>query len=262
MLLALDVGNTNIVIGIFENENLKTHYRLSTTLNRTVDEYGQQIMGFLSYSGVNYKNVDDVIISNVVPPITETLRDMAKKYFRSDALFVGPGVKIGMNLKYENPKEIGADRIVNAVAAISLYKSPLIVVDFGTATTFCAINDKSEYLGGVIAPGIGISIEALFRAAAKLSRVEVRKPQNLIGRNTIESMQSGIYYGFVGQVDEIANRIKKELGANTRVIATGGFASLIALDSTTIDEVQPLLTLEGLRLIYNKNRGSSSQNIS
>ncbi len=258
MLLALDVGNTNIVIGVFDGGDLKTHFRVSTAQNRTADEYGHSIISLLGYSGIKQSDVSDVIISTVVPPITDTLREMAHRYFNSDAIFVGPGIKIGMNIKYENPKEVGADRIVNAVAAIALYGAPVIVVDFGTATTFCAINDKSEYLGGCIAPGIGISIEALFRAAARLSRVEVRKPDNLIGRNTVESMQSGIYYGFVGQVDEISRRIKKELGGNPKVIATGGLASLIAADSATIDEVQPLLTLEGLRLIHKRNRPTAA----
>jgi len=254
MLLALDVGNTNIVVGVFDDEDLKTHFRVSTSLARTADEYGQQFVALLTYAGIRQGDIGDVIISTVVPPITDNLRIMGQKYFGSDALFVEPGIKIGMNIRYENPKEVGADRIVNAVAAISLYGAPVIVVDFGTATTFCAINEKSEYLGGAIAPGIGISIEALFRAAAKLQRVEVKKPESIIGRTTVEAMQSGIYYGFVGQVDHIVRRLKKELAGNPKVIATGGYAQLIAADSETIDEVQPLLTLEGLRLIYNRNR--------
>ncbi len=254
MLLALDVGNTNIVIGVFDNQNLKTHFRVSTALTRTSDEYGQQILSLLKYSGIEQQAVNDVIVSTVVPPLTDHLRETARKYFNSDALFVEPGIKIGMNIKYENPREVGADRIVNAVAALSLYPPPIIVVDFGTATTFCVINENSDYLGGAIAPGIGISIEALFRAAAKLSRVEMKKPERLIGRNTVEAMQSGIYYGFVGQVDEIVRRLKNELKSTPKVVATGGFARMISNDSETIDEVQPLLTLEGLRIIYNKNR--------
>ncbi|MFA6449808.1 MAG: type III pantothenate kinase [bacterium] len=254
MLLALDVGNTNIVVGVFEGENLKTHFRVSTALTRTADEYGQQIISLLKYSGIEQQSIKDVIVSNVVPPLADILRVTARKYFNSETLFIEPGMKVGMNIKYENPREVGADRIVNAVAAIALYGTPVIVVDFGTATTFCYVNEAGDYLGGCIAPGIGISIEALFRAAAKLSRVEVKKPEHLIGRNTVEAMQSGIYYGFVGQVDEIVRRLKKEIKCNPKVIATGGYASLIAGDSETIDEVQPLLTLEGLRLIYNKNR--------
>jgi type III pantothenate kinase len=258
MLLALDVGNTNIVIGVFENQNLKTHFRVSTALTRTSDEYGQQIISLLRYSAIEQHEIKDVIISTVVPPLTDNLRETARKYFNSDALFIEPGVKVGMNIKYENPREVGADRIVNAVAALSMYDPPIIIVDFGTATTFCVINESGDYIGGSIAPGIGISIEALFRAAAKLSRVEAKKPERLIGRNTVEAMQSGIYYGFVGQVDEIVRRLKKELKTPPKVIATGGYARLIAGDSEMIEEVQPLLTLEGLRIIYNKNRPPQS----
>ncbi len=254
MLLAVDVANTNIVIGVFDGRNLKTHFRVSTAHHRTSDEYGQQLLYLLRYTGIDHGDITDVIVSNVVPPLNDTLRDVGKKYFSVEPLFVGPGIKIGINIKYENPKEVGADRIVNAVAALSLYGAPVIVVDFGTATTFCAINSESEYLGGAIAPGIGISIEALFKAAAKLPRVEVKKPDRLIGRNTIESMQSGIYYGYVGQVDELVKRMKAELKCNPKVIATGGYATMIAADSETIDEVQPLLTLEGLRIIHEKNQ--------
>lgn len=255
MLLALDVGNTNIVLGVFEDDALKTHFRLSTSRNRTADEYGLAILSILKYAGITQPDVEDVIISTVVPPVTDTLREMAKKYFNSDALFVDPGVKVGLNIKYENPKEVGADRIVNAVAAYSLYGGPVIVVDFGTATTFCAINAKAEYLGGAILPGIGISTEALFRAAAKLPRVQLKKPRRVIGKNTVESMQSGLYWGFVEQVDGMARRFREELGSEAKVIATGGLAPLIAEDSQTISEVCPLLTLEGLRIVYDRNRG-------
>jgi len=199
-------------------------------------------------------DIHDVIISTVVPPITDTLAETAKKYFNTEALFVDPGIKIGLNIKYENPKEVGADRIVNAVAALAIYGGPIIVVDFGTATTFCAINEKAEYLGGAIAPGIGISMEALFRAAAKLPRVQFKRPERIIGKNTVESMQSGMFYSFVSQVDGMVTRMKKELGEHTRVVATGGIATLIAPDSKTIDHVSPLLTLEGLRIIYEKNK--------
>ena len=254
MLLALDVGNTNIVLGVFDGEDLRTHFRLSTSRNRTVDEYGIQIMVVLQSAGIPPEEITDVIISTVVPPITDTLAVTAKKYFNVDTLFVEAGIKIGLNIKYENPKEVGADRIVNAVAAYNLFGGPLIVVDFGTATTFCAISKDAEYLGGAISPGIGISMEALFRSTAKLSRVQFKKPGRVIGKNTIESMQSGLYWGFVAQVDGMVRRMKKEMPQDTRVIATGGMASLIAAHSETIDEVQPLLTLEGLRIIYNKNR--------
>jgi type III pantothenate kinase len=254
MLLALDVGNTNIVLGVFDGADLRTHFRISTSRNRTTDEYGLQIIALLRTQGLRREDITDVIISTVVPPITDTLGETALKYFGTQALFVDPGVKIGINIKYENPREVGADRIVNAVAAFALFGGPLIVVDFGTATTFCAISDKAEYLGGAIAPGIGISMEALFRAAAKLSRVQFKKPKHVIGKNTVESMQSGMFYGFVAQVDGMVTRMKKEVGENAKVIATGGLATLIAAESQTIDEVQPLLTLEGLRLIHEKNK--------
>jgi len=254
MLLVIDVGNTNIVMGVFEDENLKTNFRISTQWTRTSDEYGHHILSLLNYSGIQQKQIDAVIISTVVPPLTDTLAAMSRKYFNSEAVFVDPGTKTGLNIKYENPKEVGADRIVNAVAALALYGGPCIIVDFGTATTFCAVTKKGEYLGGAIAPGIGISVEALFRAAARLPRVQLVKPKSVIGRNTVESMQAGIYYGFVSQVDGIVRKIKSQMGASALVIATGGLADLISKDSETINEVAPLLTLEGLRLIYNRNK--------
>ncbi len=253
MLLVLDVGNTNIVFGVFDADNLKTHFRISTSRARTSDEYGNLVISLLKYANIKQDDITNVIISTVVPPLTDNLAHMAWKYFKCKALFVDPGVKTGLNIKYENPKEVGADRIVNAVAGYSIYGGPLIIVDFGTATTFCAVTEKGEYLGGAIAPGINISVEALFRMAAKLSRVQLIKPEKVIGRNTVESMQSGIYYGYVGQVDGIVRRIKKEMGGNPKVIATGGLAQLIAIESETIEELTPLLTLEGLRIVYNKN---------
>ena len=256
MLLAIDVGNTNIVLGVFDKENLVTHFRLSTSRSRTVDEYGLQILALLRTQNIRQPDITDVIISTVVPPITDILADTARKYFNHEAMFVDPGIKIGLNIKYENPKEVGADRIVNAVAALAIYGGPVIVVDFGTATTFCAINDKAEYLGGAIAPGIGISMEALFHAAAKLPRVQFKRPDRIIGKNTVESMQSGFFYGFVSQVDGMVTRMKEELGPGCKVVATGGIATLIASASETVDEVSPLLTLEGLRIIHDKNRAS------
>lgn len=254
MLLAIDVGNTNIVFGVFEGKNLRTHYRISTTPPRTSDEYGNLFLALLGHAQVNQQDISDVIISTVVPPLTDALREMARQYFKSDPIFVGPGLKIGLNIKYENPKEVGADRIVNAVAAFSLYGGPIIIVDFGTATTFCAVSAEGEYLGGAIAPGIMISVEALFRAAARLSRVELKKPSHVIGKNTVESMQSGIFFGYVGQVDEIVRRIREQMTGTVRVIATGGMARLISEESSTIQEVCPLLTLEGLRILQEKNR--------
>lgn len=253
MLLVIDVGNTNIVLGVFDGDILKTHFRVSTQRTRTSDEYGLHIISLLSYSGIKPTDIDAVITSTVVPPLTDILTSMSKKYFNTPSLFVDPGVKTGLNIKYENPKEVGADRIVNAVAALAIYGGPCIIVDFGTATTFCAVTEKSEYLGGCITPGIGISVEALFRYAARLPRVQITKPQHVIGKNTVESMQSGIFYGYVAQVDGIVNRIKSEMAQNPKVIATGGLADLISSSSETIEIVAPLLTLEGLRLIYSKN---------
>lgn len=253
MLLVLDVGNTNIVLGVFDGENLKTHFRISTQRTRTSDEYGVHIISLLSYSGIKQSDIKATVTSTVVPPLTDTLSNMAAKYFGAPPLFVDPGVKTGLNIKYENPKEVGADRIVNAVAALSIYGGPCIIVDFGTATTYCAITEKSEYLGGAITPGIGISVEALFRSAARLPRVHVTKPPCVIGKNTVESMQSGIFHGYVSQVDGIVSLFKEEMDGNPKVIATGGLADMISSSSKTIDIVAPLLTLEGLRIIYNKN---------
>lgn len=253
MVLVFDVGNTNIVLGIYKGRELVASWRLSTNTHRTSDEYGVILRELFSNSGLEMKEVKAVVISTVVPPLTYTLEKTCRKYFGITPLVVGPGIKTGLPVKYENPREVGADRIVNAVAGIEKYGCPLIIVDFGTATTFCAINSKGEYLGGAIAPGIGISTEALYNKAAKLPRVEIMKPAGIIGRNTVSSMQSGIFYGFVGQVDEIVRRMKKEIGEDTRVIATGGLASLIAEASTTIEKVEPYLTLIGLILIYERN---------
>lgn len=257
MLLAFDVGNTNIVLGVFEGERLIKDWRMKTDKNKSADEYGMLIHQLFEYAGIDMSKVTDVIISTVVPPVLYTLQHLSRKYFHKKAIVVGPGVKTGMIIKYDNPKQIGSDRIVNAVAAYDKYGGPLIIIDIGTATTFCAISGKGEYLGGTISPGLKISSDALFEKTAKLPRVELEEPGKVICKNTIESMQSGLVYGHVGLVEYIVHRMKKELapdGGKVTVIATGGMAGLIKGISDCIDYVERQLTLEGLRLIYKKNR--------
>ena len=255
MILAIDVGNTNIVVALYDGETLKNSWRVSTDKNKTSDEIGITLCQLMEHSGVKCDGIEDVIISSVVPPIMHSLCNAIRKYIKCEPLVVGPGVKTGLNIKYDNPKEVGADRIVNAVAAIHKYGKPLVLVDFGTATTFCAIDKNGDYLGGVIAPGVSVSMNALFERAAKLPRVEIKKPQSAIGRNTVASMQSGAVYGQAGQVDRIVGEIKKELGEDDcKVIATGGLSVLIAPESETIDIVDKTLTLDGLRIIYEMNK--------
>ncbi|MDH7478549.1 MAG: type III pantothenate kinase [Syntrophomonadaceae bacterium] len=258
MILVFDVGNTNTVMGVYEGSRLLTHWRISTDRQKTADEYAVLFKSLFDFNALDIRDISAVVISSVVPPLNLVLEETSRRYFGVEPLVVGPGVKTGIALKYENPREVGADRVVNAVAAYERYGGPLIVVDFGTATTFCAISRQGEYLGGAIAPGIGISTEALFQRAAKLPRIELVRPRSVIGRNTVTSMQSGVIYGFIGQVDGIVQRMKEELGEEAKVVATGGLAELIASDSHTIDVVDPLLTLEGLRLIYEKNRSNHS----
>jgi len=258
LILVIDVGNTNIVLGVYDNKRLMQSWRMSTDKEKTSDEYGMFILGLMNAEKINILHINAVVISSVVPQIMYTLEHTIRKFFRVDPHIVGPGTKTGINIKYENPKEVGADRIVNAVAGLEIYGGPLIIVDFGTATTFCAITEKREYLGGVICPGIRISADALFQKAAKLPKIDLVKPESVIGRNTISSMQSGIIFGYAGQVDYIVNRIKAEMKEdNIKVIATGGLARLIASEAKTIDEVNSMLTLEGLRIIFEKNQSQN-----
>ena len=253
MIFVLDVGNTNIVLGVYDGEDLKYHWRVGTDRQKTEDEYGMMVKQLFSYEGLCTSDINGIIISSVVPPIMYALEQMCKKYFSVTPMVIGPGIKTGLNIKYDNPKEVGADRIVNAVAAIELYGSPLIIVDFGTATTYCYINEDKQYMGGAIAPGIGISTEALYTRASKLPRIEIVKPKHIIGKNTVSAMQAGILFGYVGQVEGIVTRMKEQANGNPKVIATGGLAPLIANESTMVDIVDPFLTLKGLQMIYTKN---------
>ncbi|MFM1655024.1 type III pantothenate kinase [Brevibacillus sp. B_LB10_24] len=253
MLLVIDIGNTNIVLGMYQGEELIHHWRISSDRNKTEDEYGMLVGSLFQNAGLTFTQIDGVIVSSVVPPLNFSIESMCWKYFRKKPLVVGPGVKTGLNIKSEYPREVGADRIVNAVAAIHYYGTPLVIVDFGTASTFCYVDEQARYWGGAIAPGIGISTEALFSRAAKLPRIEIAKPASVVGRNTIASMQSGVFYGFIGQVEGIVKRMKAETRSNPKVIATGGLAALIADETDSIDIVDPNLTLKGLRLIYERN---------
>jgi type III pantothenate kinase len=254
MLLVIDVGNTNTVLGLYRGSELLRDWRVTTDKVRTVDEYAIFIHQLFHLSGFSFGDVKDVIVSCVVPPMLNTIEGLCQQYFQRKPYIVGPGIKTGMPILYDNPREVGADRIVNAVAAYEKKHCSLIVVDFGTATTFDYISGRGEYLGGAIAPGLGISADALFQRASKLPRVEFAKPPQVIAKNTVNSMQSGLFYGYVGLVDGIVGRMKQEARDNPLVIATGGLAGMLSAASQTIDEIDPFLTLEGLRIIYDRNR--------
>src|ERR1700758_1708710 len=254
MLLTIDVGNTNTVLGVFRGEELIANWRLTTAREQTIDEYGVLTRNLFTLAGLDRDAITGVIISSVVPPVNRTLAEMSRVYFGKKALFVEMGVKTGMAVLVDNPAEVGADRIVNGVAAFHVYGGPCIVVDFGTAITFDAISAKGEYLGGAIAPGLGISADALFARAARLGRVDVKRPAKVIGTNTVTHLQSGLYYGYIGLVDGILERMIKEIGTDVRVISTGGLARQISADSRYIAQIDDMLTLDGLRILFERNR--------
>jgi type III pantothenate kinase len=254
MILVIDVGNTNIVLGVYERDRLIRHWRITTHKQQTEDEYGLMISGLFRQAGLSPSDVEGIMISSVVPSLMFALERMCTKYFGKEPLIVGPGLKTGLPIHYENPKEVGADRIVNAVAAVAEYHPPLIIVDFGTATTFCYIDEKGQYLGGAIAPGIQISTEALYHYASKLPRIDLKYPGRVIGRNTVEAMQSGILFGYVGLVDGVVARMMEDRQETSTVIATGGLADLIGKHSAYIQHIDPFLTLKGLYLLYQRNR--------
>ncbi len=261
MLLALDVGNTNTVLGLYkldgEKPDLVAHWRVTTHRSQTVDEYGMAFVNLFEMGGLETGNVTNIIIASVVPPVDSTLRQVCEKYFNIDAMFVEPGIKTGMKMLVDNPTELGADRIADCIAAYSRYGGPCIVVDFGTATKFEVISANGEYLGGAISPGLGLSADALFSRAARLSRVDIKRPAKVIGTNTVGHLQSGIYFGYIGLVDGIIERILKELGGDQkpRVVATGGLARMVSADSQYINEIDDLLTIDGLRILFERNRG-------
>jgi len=254
MLLVIDVGNTNTVLGLYDAERLVHDFRIETSRGRTTDEYVVLLLALVQLADVDRRSIDASILASVVPALNDVMVEAVDRAFDHDIVVVGPGIKTGMPILYENPREVGADRIVNAVAAFERIRGACIVVDFGTATTFDCISAKGEYLGGSIAPGVDISANALFSRAAKLPRAEIVRPPRAIGRNTVHSMQSGIVFGYVGLVDGLVERLKAEMGGDVRVVATGGLARLIEPESKTIQEIDEFLTLEGLRLLYERNR--------
>jgi type III pantothenate kinase len=254
VLVVVDVGNTNTIFGVYRGESLVESFRLSTDAERTADEYGATLLPLFRRAGLEPADAEAVVCSSVVPPLHVTLDTLARRYFGRAPLFVEPGIKTGMPIRIDNPAEVGADRIVNSLAARERYGAPVVVVDFGTATTFDVVNAAGEYVGGIISPGIAISAEALFSHGSRLYRVDIRRPELLIGKNTAGAMQSGIYYGYIGLVDGILERLTEEVPGLTTVVATGGLAPLIATGSRFIREVDPLITLAGLKLIHERNR--------
>ena len=254
MLLALDVGNTNITVGLFDGTELHDSFRLETVHSRTADEYGLSMRALLAGAGIAPEKLDDVIVASVVPVVTGTMELMVRRLFKRTPLIVGPGFKTGMPVLYNPPKDVGADRIVNGVAAYERTKSACIVVDFGTATTFDSITSRGEYAGGAIAPGLKLAMDALFTRTAKLPKVDVGRPEQVVGKSTVESIQSGCFFGYVGLVDGLVSRMKREMESPVRVIATGGLATVIAGEAASIEEIDENLTLDGLRILYDRNR--------
>ncbi len=258
MLLAVDIGNTNTKLALYEGRQLVADWRIATDKLRTSDGYGLLLLDLFAHRRIDPRLVEAVVISSVVPPVISAWEQMCRQYFGQQPLVVGHGIRTGLPIKVENPKKVGADRIVNAVAALEKYGGPVIAVDFGTATKFEVVSERGEYLGGVIAPGLAICADALVQQTAQLPRIELAKPMGVMGKNTISSMQAGVIYGAVGQVNEIVPRLKKELGSDAYVVATGGLAGVICQETDEIDEVNPFLTLEGLRIIYERNRRDDS----
>lgn len=261
MLLAIDIGNTNVVLGFFEGPELRHHWRLGTRVHITSDECAVTVRSLLDLAGIEPARTGEVIISCVVPPLLPIFERMCTKLFGCEPLVVGPGTRTGMAIRVDNPKEVGADRIVNSVAAFEQLGGPVIAIDFGTATSFDCVSGAGEFLGGAIVPGILVGLEALVARASKLSSVEIERPLGVIGRNTAHSLQSGVVFGYAGLVDALVDRIRDELGAETRTVATGGLAHVIAAESRTIERIEPFLTLEGLRLIHDRNSPSHPRDV-
>lgn len=261
MLLTIDIGNTNIVLGVF-GKKLKGSWRIGTRLRETSDEYGVLLTDLFGTSGIKTTRITGVILSSVVPPLTPTFIEMSQRYFSRDPMVVDTEMETGLDILYEPARDVGADRIVNAVAAYSRYGGPIIIVDFGTATTFCAVSKKGKYLGGAICPGFTISAEALFQQTSRLPRVDLVKPKSVIGKDTASSIQAGLCYGYPGMVDALVHKMKQELGENTRVVATGGQLNQVLPELSSIDEVSPLLTLEGLKILYDNNKNSYKSSLS